>query len=152
MIQGQCLRFQRPSGRRSWTLPSPPAPAWASPPPRPASSCPSPRPPWPASLSSRTASPRPPLETPEEKNLWESAMRWRHCWASPGVCRASRSTCCRCCSRPGACEYPSRSDWSWKYQPEISSPHPTCLMPAALGFALETVLVESFSVRSKDLL
>ena len=31
--------------------------------------------------------------------------------ASPGVCRASRSTCCRCCSRPGACEYPSRSDW-----------------------------------------
>ena len=25
-------------------------------------------------------------------------------------------------------------------------------MPAALGFALETVLVESFSVRSKDLL
>ena len=72
--------------------------------------------------------------------------------ASPGVCRASRSICCRCCSRPGACEYPSRSDWCWKYQPAISSPHPTCLMPAALGFALETVLVESFSVRSKDLL
>ena len=59
------------------------------------------------------------VSSPSARNSWRenSVSPTRHDggwsrWSSPGACRESRNTCCRCCNRPGACGDPSLSGWS----------------------------------------